>query len=177
MCFKLTLNAGRTAYRWMNSWFWTIETKNEFVHSKKVFFDWLKNDTVLDALTEGAAKAMTALHQVSLKPYECMFARYKRLFVFAFDEKTTSLVEAMNSSMKRGVIPVRANMTLAKSAATMTASSNHKMVREKMSAERDESRTALFSKSDTKLHLNKRAEGIVIEEFDNRTKHHGALGE
>jgi len=47
-----------TIYGWINTWFWDIETKNEYKVSKEAIFLYLKKDIVLHAIEERGVNAI-----------------------------------------------------------------------------------------------------------------------
>ena len=118
-----------TIYGWINTWFWDIETKNEYTVSKEAIFLYLKKDIVLHAIGETGVNAIAVFITKHLSVMEHKWLRCHRLHVFGMDQKTTSIVESANATTKKGPIRVTASMKINKSAEVMVKISDNQLAK------------------------------------------------
>lgn len=82
----------------MNTWFWSIETINEYKISKEVIPLYLNNDIVVNALSYNDGDAISVFITKHLSVMENKWLRYHQLNKFGMDQKTISIVESANAN-------------------------------------------------------------------------------
>jgi len=155
-----------TSYKWIQSWFYDIETRAEFVESHHRLMTWLdgKNDEGCKPLREAIRDFIIR----KLLPHERSWLRYHRLHVRCFDETSNSLVESQNSRLKTGSMAVKSNMSLATSACSMMDQSELTHSTRAITVAAMSASTTLWSLTTTAKLLTPTAEKIVVENFNKR---------
>lgn len=112
----------------------------------------------------------------NLLPKKMYWLRSFRLKVRAFDEKSNSLVEGQNSSMKHGSTPVRPNMSLSTAAKTMVDKTQMLHSHRATQQSKKTSKTSLWSSTKVSGNLTCYAEGLVTEQMERRILYSCAQG-
>lgn len=163
------------AYRWVQSWFNYIETEEEFDMSYGSLMEWLSSTS--SNITPFVGEAIRNFVIQFLLPKKMYWLRAFRLTVRAFDEKSNSLVEGQNSSMKHGSMPVRPNMSLKTSAKTMLDKTLMLHAHRSVIQSKKVGKTSLWSNTNISGLLTCYAEGLVTEHMERRVTYSCAKGE
>ena len=156
----------KTLYKWIQSWFWYIDTVEEFEESLTQFRKWLEaTDDNDDTFLNGKNKIRDFVTK-SLLPKRDFWLRPLRLQQLSFDAKTTSVVEQQNHALKRGVMVVKGNCTIQKAAQVMNDNSRVTHSLKKIKRAKDISLTLLWTLSGTRFALTSFAEMIVLTNLD-----------
>jgi hypothetical protein len=164
---------GKTAYNWIQTWFWSIESNDEFDHSLKHFWKWLQmTDDSFPSFTS-AKLAIRDFVMKSLLPKREYWLRSLRIKQLSFDAKTTSVVEGQNVSIKKGCAAVAPNCSLAKATDIMLRKSELSRSVKKITNAKAISATPLWTLSATSGCLTSFAEMIVSCNYDKRSDYVG----
>jgi hypothetical protein len=114
-----------TCRNWIKTWFFDVETEDEYLKSKTMFHQWLAklrgnplpNDLVTDIVTWLNKK---------LFPKENMWVNYMRTEVMGMQGRTTSIAEALHASLKSGFGGVMSSMATDKSCDTILKKSKRR---------------------------------------------------
>jgi hypothetical protein len=112
-----------TAYSWVQSWFWNIETKIEFDKSLNDFWLWLDSCLHDNCSYCSTVSAIRNFDIQSLLPKLDYWVRYSRIDQLSFEATTNSVVEGQNTSLKRGVIQTKSNNSLLQSTKALMSNS------------------------------------------------------
>ena len=157
------------SYRWIQTWFYDIETHAEFIESHRRLMSWLNSHS-----GEGCQGLLEAIRNFVIKkllPYENSWLRCHRLNIRCFDETSNSLVESQNSRLKTGAMAVKPNMSLATSANSMMDQSQLDTSRRAITTAAASGSTNLWSCTNTAKFLTPKAEAIAVKNFDAREKY------
>ena len=155
-----------TAYQWIQSWFWDIESESEFDVSLAEFYLFLttsRTDSNAVMLLEIRNFVLKTLIPVKLQWLRCYF-----LYSRSFNTKANSVVESQNSSLKHGTVKVSSNLGIETATQRMTDYANLVHSRKAISVATTVLSTPLWSNSGTKGWLTDYAEGIVCSNMDRR---------
>ena len=155
-----------TAYQWIQSWFWNIESEAEFQISLEDFFSFLEGSR-----TEANAAMMTAIRNFvvqSLLPLKFQWLRCYFLYKRSLDAKANSVVESQNSSLKHGTVKVSSSLGIETSTQRMTDYANLIHHRKSVNTAGAVSSTPLWSSSGTAGWLTNYAEGLICSNMDRR---------
>jgi hypothetical protein len=157
----------KTAYEWIQSWFYAVESDDEFDHSLRIFWKWLDQT---DDSREWCTTAKTTIRDFvfkSLLPKREYRSRSTRIDQLSLDAKTTSVVESQNSTIKQGSLRVAPNCSITKSTSMMLDQSNITSSLKKMRVAKQVVATPLWTQSSTRQSLTQFAEVIVSQKFEN----------
>jgi len=149
---------------WIKTWFFDVETQDEYDLSRREFFVWLteQTDKSLPEFTVIALRQWIINH---LSPYESMWLNYTRLFTGGLDQRTTSIGEALHWSMKSGFDKVFAAMAPEVAANTMMNKSERKGKKiENINADQVQ-RNKLWTNSPTEKYLTDFCENKTAEQW------------
>ena len=168
------LSTANIAYRWIQSWFNYIETHDEFDVSYRELMNWLLSPSY--GVSPTTAEVIRNFVIQTLLPKKDRWLRSFRLKVRGFDEKSNSLVEGQNSSMKHGSMPVRPNMSLKVAAKTMLDKTELLHSQRSVKQSKKTSKTSLWSNTNISGVLTCYAEGLVTEQMERREQYHCVQG-
>ena len=174
LCFSFFCSTANIAYRWIQTWFNYIETHEEFDVSYQGMSNWLSSES--SGVSPTVAEVIRNFVIQTLLPKKVHWLRSYRLKVRGFDEKSNSLVEGQNSSMKHGSMPVRPNMSLKVAAKTMLDKTELLHSQRTVVQSKKTSKTSLWSNSNISGILTCYAEGLVTEQMERREQYHYIQG-
>ena len=111
---------------WVKSWFYDVESESEYFFSRQLFFAWLEAQKN-SLLSELGIEKVKWWIRTTLDPHGSLWLNYLRLRITGFNQRTTSVGEAMHSSMKNKRDGASANMEPKKSTAKIIEKSNSRM--------------------------------------------------
>ena len=155
-----------TAYQWIQSWFWDIESEAEFQLSLQLFYAYLGS-----CRTEANKDMITAIRNFvvqGLLPVKCQWLRCYFLFTRSLDAKANSVVESQNSSLKHGTVKVTSNLGIECATQRMTDYAKLIHHRKSVNEASDVTSTPLWSASGTVGWLTSYAEGLICSNMDRR---------
>jgi hypothetical protein len=155
-----------TAYQWIQTWFWNIESEAEFKMSLDDFYAFLDRSR-----TEANTAMLTAIRNFvlqSLLPLQYQWLRCHFLYKRSLDAKANSVVESQNSSLKHGTVKVSSSLGIETSTQRMTDYANLLHNRKSVSAAGAVTSTPLWSASGTAGWLTNYAEGLICSNMDRR---------
>jgi hypothetical protein len=154
-----------TAFSWIQSWLWNIETKVGFDKSMGEFWFWL--DTFLhdNGTYCSTVSAIRTFVIQSLLPTLDYWVRYSRIDELSFEATTNSVVEGQNSSLKRGVIQTKPDYSLLQRTKTLMANSEVKCRVTKIKKAKEVVSTPLWTSNATVAQLTPFAERLVSRNF------------
>jgi hypothetical protein len=155
-----------TAYQWIQTWFWNIESEAEFQMSLDDFYAFLDSSR-----TEANTAMLTAIRNFvlqSLLPLQYQWLRCHFLYKRSLDAKANSVVESQNSSLKHGTVKVSSSLGIETSTQRMTDYANLLHYRKSVSAAGAVTSTPLWSASGTAGWLTHYAEGLICSNMDRR---------
>ena len=155
-----------TAYQWIQTWFWNIESETEFKMSLDDFYAFLDRSR-----TEANTAMLTAIRNFvlqSLLPLQYQWLRCHFLYKRSLDAKANSVVESQNSSLKHGTVKVSSSLGIETSTQRMTDYANLLHNRKSVSAAGAVTSTPLWSASGTAGWLTNYAEGLICSNMDRR---------
>ena len=159
---------GTLLYQWLLRQSTDCETKAEYDASYQLLMNFLSMDQTVDDLGKECIEAVTKL-QLSLRAKESKIGNHFRMDIRnCMDACTTSPVESANNSLKHGKYGVSSNMNMNKSVKRMLDGCNDRLARKRHKAQRDMNKKPLWSLTETGQVLIKKAEGLLIAEFDAR---------
>jgi len=154
-----------TAYSWIQSWFWLVETKEEFDKSLCDFWLWLDSFLQDNDTYSSTVSAIRNFVIQSLLPKLDYWVRYSRIDQLSFEATTNSVVEGQNSSLKRGVIQTKANNSLLQSTKALMSNSEVKFGLTKIKKAKEVVSTPLWTSNATAAQLTSFAEMLVSRNF------------
>lgn len=160
----------------MRSWFFDIETADEYRNSVSQFQTWLISPTTKKELGELVPK-IEMLQKNTLEFNESLWVRYRRLFVHGFDMCTTGMAEGMHSSLKNGSIAVRPSMNVDEAARTMLDKSALREMKKGKKDAKQHLAKKLWTRSSTSAHLTKYMEGLCVSMLDRTSEYTVVQGE
>jgi len=155
--------------RWfVRSWFFDLETAEEYKHSRSYLNTWLDRarGKVLDDTTVNSIKTWL---EARLQPLQKMWLNHERLYVCTMNLRTTSICEAMHSSMKSGFDGVRAAMDTCLSADTMMDKAQRILHERQREVAKQQRRWKKFSSLPTAPHLTEFCQKEVDRQWGRRT--------
>ena len=156
----------KVAYEWIQSWFWSVDSLEEFTDSLAKFREWLDcTDNGHDVFGTPKMKIRDFVNK-SLLPKREYWLRAVGLQQLSFDAKTTSVVEQQNRCLKHGPLSVPPSSNVMNSAKVMVRNSEVTHSIKKLKRAKDISATPLWTSSETRSALTSFAEMIVSSNFD-----------
>ena len=150
---------------WIKTWFFDVESSDEHCHSKAEFHTWLESQK--GVLTEQGVLAIKVYIIKRLEPHEVMWLNWRQKFVLGFEQRTTSIGEALHFSMKSGADGVRPNMNADVAANTMVDKAQRRLGVNKAKKNAVQATgTKLWSSSPTSDDLTTFAETKLNEEWE-----------
>ena len=145
-----------TAYQWIQSWFWDIESEAEYLGSCR---------------TEANKDMITAIRNFvvqGLIPVKCQWLRCYFLYTRSLDAKANSIVDSQNSSLKHGTVQVTSNLGI--DCATQRMTDYAKLIHHRKSVNEASAvaSTLLWSASGTVGWLTGYAEGLICSNMYRR---------
>jgi hypothetical protein len=155
---------------WIRDWFFTLESEKEYLHSQAELRTYLQawHDEQPDEDTNNCIIAINRYIEKNLKPYEIMWLNWRRLDVYGFGERTTSIGEAMHWSMKSGYNGVRPSMNADTAAICMMDKAQEKGREKGVRNLAQVNSTPTHTDSETSKQLTKDAEKGAQWEWDQR---------
>ena len=154
---------------WIKSWCFDVETEGEYKLSKELFYKWL-GEQQEETMSTACVEAIRLWILKCLEPYQNMWLNYKRLNVYGQGQRTTSIGEAMHSSMKSGASGVKASMNVNVAANCMMDNAERKGKEKAIHCADQVSRNKLWSESATRDHLTDFSEVESQEQWNAHTK-------
>ena len=153
---------------WMYNWMRVLETVDEFETSKTLLIEWLGSKTVVDCCSPTISNNMLEWLIKKILPFMDKCLLYPRLRVRAYGEFSNSIAEVEVSCMKAGnaVMPY---MPLAFTARGIIDRVDLKMARKTGSALLGMTSTPLWTRSTSRVHVTKHAEGILQQQYLHAT--------
>jgi hypothetical protein len=106
--------------RWIKSWFYSLETHDEFNDSQSHFLKWIKWDRFNEALGSTKQRQLLTFLTKKLYPWKARWLRANLLDTTTLDTHASGIVEAENRVLKRHATGARPNQSLKNSAEAMT---------------------------------------------------------
>jgi hypothetical protein len=153
------------ARKWIKTWCFNVETEREYQLSKKLFLEWLGEQEEV-TMSTACVVAIKVWIVKCLEPYENMWLNHRRLNVYGQGQRTTSIGEAMHSSMKSGASGVKASMNVNVAANCMMDNAQRKGKEKAVHCADQVSRKKLWSKSATSEKLTDFSEMKAQEQWD-----------
>jgi hypothetical protein len=107
-----------TVKAWVKTWFFDVESKEEYDFSKKRFYKWLDKQLLDKNTPDNLFKAIKLWIGTNLDHYDSHWLNYLQLNVCGMNQCTSSISEALHSSMKSSFDEVQSNMSTCTSAMT-----------------------------------------------------------
>ena len=151
---------------WIKTWFFDVETKEEYVLSVHLFFtflDKMEKDKRLDLFV---VEEIRTFVKSKLQPHEEMWVNYHRLLVPGLNGRTTSIGEQMHHSMKSGFDKVLARMSPEKSADNMMNKAQRKGKNQARKNAQKDAKTSTNNNSKTCDDLTKWCEEQFQEQLE-----------
>jgi len=122
-----SVKAASNVYYWIKSWFFYIESVQEFEVSRDEMYEYMQdNETILTANLVNEVKKLITY---KLIPHKTKWINYHHMSVRGFNFKTTSPAEAMHSAMKTGFAAVKGTMSMAQSGKAMIAKTSKRNIK------------------------------------------------
>jgi hypothetical protein len=112
---KVVLDTVKT---WMKTWFFDVDAKFEYDFSRKHFFEWLNKQLEEESIPNNFFQAIKIWIGTYLDHYDSHWLNYLRLNVCGMNQRTSTICEALHSSMKSSFDKVQSNMSTSTSAMT-----------------------------------------------------------
>jgi hypothetical protein len=142
-----------TVRKWVKTWFFDIESQEEYEVSQNGFYIWLDlqvNDKqVLTHLVEG----IKVWIKNQLSKHDRQWLNYVRLSVPGMDQRTSSVGEALHWSMKSGFDGVQSSMAPETAAVKMVTKANQKGKSVERHNAEQASRTKVWTSTQTQQYL------------------------
>ena len=137
-----------------------------------MFFQWLDKDMTVTELGTAITTAIKAFAVTGVLAYKSFWAKHYRAGIPGMDTTTTSSAEAMNSSIKSGVLATKSQYSIAKSAATQVDKSNYLAKQREVEASKGLNRTPTYSRTETAQtkHLTDYAEQLGATWLDDSAR-------
>ena len=151
--------------RWVKEWFFVVEDKEEYEHSRMKFNEWVKSlqNKKLSSVT---VEAIFVWITTSLEPLNCLWVNYHRLLKFGLNGRTTSIGEALHWATKGSFDRVLSSMTPATSANTQMTQAERKGNNLRRLNAQNLQFSNTWSESNTHEHLTDWAERWSQDEWD-----------
>lgn len=153
-------------YKWIMSWFRTLETQEELDISLNEFNQYFasKQKCFSDKTVEAITKLIVSIINKKSKLLHPYFK-----YVCTFDFLGDTIVECANNSLlKRGPLGVSSQMKISTSGLTQMKAAKEKNLKETLNAAKTINSSKTWTKSLTKEYLTDYAEGLACSNFDNR---------
>lgn len=169
---KTTIEYLEVAKKWIKSWFWSIATKQQYEISKAKFFTWLNTSQVNSVFGNCLCNSLTFLVKNILEPVAPKWVRYVRFSIpGSMEERTTSIVEQINGSLKRSSGKVHCNMSIDEALRVAHNKSEQSFGSKMKKSGLALSSAPLWTNLTDAIHLTSHAAGLVSVNFNRRVKY------
>jgi hypothetical protein len=158
-----------TARLWIKSWFFDVESEDEYKFSRSRFNDWLSKQ--VEVLGQPCIDAIKVYIVKKLEPYEALWLNYTHLHVLGCNQHTMSIGEAMHWSMKSGTCGVRASMNADVAAGAMMDKAERKGQAKATKNAAQVNSAKLWTDSETSAHLTQYTEEFSVEHWSHSQKY------
>jgi hypothetical protein len=158
----------QTAYCWIKSWMYGMETMEELKDSQNQFFKWLRSTEVAEELGPVLSERLDAFTKNSILATHSHWAKHWVNGIITLNTNTTSSSEAMHSSFKNGFMATNPMQNLDESARRQVAKSDQQLLQRRAGNHCDMDRTPLWLKKRDILPLTTYASNLNARMLDQQ---------
>jgi hypothetical protein len=158
----------QTAYCWIKSWMYGMETLEELNDSQNQFFNWLRSPEVTEELGPVLFEKLDAFTKNSILATHAHWAKHWVKGIITLNTNTTSASEAMHSSVKTGFMATNPMQNLDESARHQVEKSDQQLRQRRAGNHCDLDRTPLWLQVGNILPLTTYASNLNATMLDRR---------
>jgi hypothetical protein len=158
----------QTAYCWIKSRMYGMETLEELNDSQNQFFNWLQSPEVAEELSDTLCERLDAFTKNSILATHAHWAKHWVKGIITLNTNTTSSSEAMHSSFKNGFMAPNPMQNLDESARRQVEKSDHQLRQRRAGNHCDLDRTPLWLLNRNILPLTTYASNLNATMLDRR---------
>jgi len=142
-----------TVKKWVKTWFFEVETPEEYEISQNRFYIWLDLQVNEKQISTHLLEGIKVWIKNQLSKHERQWLNYVRLHVPGMDQRTSSVGEALHWSMKSGFDGVQSSMAPETAAVKMVTKANRRGKKVERQNAEQASRTKVWTSTQTQQYL------------------------